>query len=217
MNLFGPAHLAILATVPLLAWLLSRLPRPNVVRRALGVFLIVNELGWWAYRLNTEGLHFPHGLPLQLCDVAVWITAIAAISLNSCLFDLAYYLGIAGAGMALLTPDLWAPFPSYASIYFFLAHGGVVATVLMLLWSRQARPRPGSMWCVFLALNVYAAALAGFDVYFGVNYMYLLERPKSSSLLDYFGPWPRYVLISDAIALGLFWLLYLPWRRPANE
>jgi hypothetical integral membrane protein (TIGR02206 family) len=209
-HLFGPAHLLILAAVLVTAAVLARLPRPNAVRRALAVFLIVNEALWWVYRLHTEGVRFPEGLPLQLCDLGLWLTAIAALTRRAGLFDLAYYAGIGGSGMALLTPDLWAPLASYPTIYFFVAHGGVVATVLMLVWSGLMRPRRGSLRRAFAILNLYAAAVGTFDAFFHTNYMYLCRKPANASLLDYFGPWPLYLAGAEIVALGVFWLLWLP-------
>jgi hypothetical integral membrane protein (TIGR02206 family) len=218
--LFSPLHLTIVAAIPAaaggLAWVTRAKPHAaSAAGRLLGVFLVLNELVWYVYRYSHEGLHFPAGLPLQLCDMAVWITALAALlrTQSPAFFDLAWYWGLAGAGMAVLTPDLWDPFPSYPSLYFFAAHGGVVATVLFLVWSKQAKPRPGSWWKAFLAVNVYAAAVGAFNAAFKTNYLYLCNRPAHSSILDLFGPWPVYLLAAEPLALLLFWLLWLPFRR----
>jgi len=83
-HLFGLAHLFILVAVPgiaaVLSWVARRGPAwGRAVRLALGTFLAANELVWFAYKFGREGLRFPEGLPLQLCDLALWLTVIAAL------------------------------------------------------------------------------------------------------------------------------------------
>lgn len=216
-RLFGPAHLLILSTIPvlaaLLAWLARRRPGPGARARVVfGVLLMLNELVWYGWRLRQEGFRFPEALPLQLCDLTLWLTVIAMLTLKTWSFELAYFWGLGGSSMAILTPDLWTEFPSYPTVYFFLAHGGVVASILFLVWSRLARPRPGSVWRAFGILNAYGLLIGAFNAIFKTNYLYLCEKPPSASLLDFFGPWPYYILAGDALGLVLFWLFWLPVR-----
>jgi len=51
--------------------------------------------------------------------------------------------------MALLTPDLWEPWPRYPAIYFFVAHGGIVVGIAVLVLGRLAPLRQGAVWRAF--------------------------------------------------------------------
>lgn len=221
-HLFGSTHFLILVSFPLVAWGLAQWSRrgdraARFIRYSLATFLAVNELIWYVYRIHAEGFRFPDALPLNLCDVMLWVTVVAAYTLKPLAFETAYYAGLAGMSMALLTPDLWTALWSYPTIYFFLAHGMAVASILTLAWAKLVAPRPGSWWRVLGILNAYAAAVGLFDAIFKTDYMYLREKPGSASLLDYFGPWPFYLIGGELIALALFWLLWLPFRNGARE
>jgi hypothetical integral membrane protein (TIGR02206 family) len=177
--------------------------------------MAVNEWIWWAFRYSHEGVHLPN-LPLQLCDLTVWAAVLACLRPTPWLVEFAYYAGLAGAGMALLTPDLWSPWPSYPAVYFFLAHGGIVIAVSLLVFGGAAPIEPRAPWRAFGLLAAYAAAVGSFNAAFGTNYMYLCRKPKNASLLDAFGPWPLYLAGGAAAALALFWVLWLPLRAAAR-
>ncbi|MEZ5356014.1 MAG: TIGR02206 family membrane protein [Bryobacteraceae bacterium] len=192
----------------------GRLSTPTVAR-GLGVALAVNEIDWYAYRVAGEGLRFPTVLPLNLCDLVLWLTVAAAPFGSAALFELAYFAGIAGSSMALLTPDLSEPRDWYGTLHYFSSHGGIVVTLLVLLWTGLHRPRPNTQWRSLAILAGFAAAVGAFNVTFDTNYMYLCRKPRNPSLLDYMGPWPWYIAAGSAAAGLLFWLLALPFRRQA--
>ncbi len=217
LRTFSPVHLAIVAAVPLAAAALAAAVRrrpgaARAVRLALAAAIAADELVWYAYSVARGWVNPPHGLPLDLCDIVVWLAVIALVAPRAWALELVYYLGLAGSGMAVLTPDVGAEFPSYPAVKFFVAHGGVVASVLFLVFTAALRPRPGSWWRVFLYVNVYAVFVVLFDARFGTNYMYLREKPQSGTILDFLGPWPWYILGGEAVALVLLWVLYLPFR-----
>jgi hypothetical integral membrane protein (TIGR02206 family) len=219
MKLFGPLHLALLLAIACIAAALPALCRRGILpsratRMIVGWAIAINELVWWAFRYSHEGIHATN-LPLQLCDLTVWLSVFGCLTLAPTIVEFAYFAGIAGAGMALLTPNLWTPWPTYPAIYFFVAHGGIVIAVALLAFGGFAPFRPGAVWRSFGLLLCYATLVGAVNAAAGSNYMFLAHKPENPSLLDQLGPWPWYFLGAAPIALAFFWLLWLPVRPTA--
>lgn len=215
---YSAVHLLILGAIPLGAAGLASLGRHNPralrwIRLSLGFLIGINELVWYGYVLVQGWVIFPYGLPLDLCDLVLWLTVLTLFTLRPWSFDLIYYWGLVGTGMAVLTPDIGAAFPLYIAIKFLFAHGSVVMAILFLVWSTSARPRKSSWWKALLWADGYAIAVGLFNLAFHANYFYLCRKPVSGSLLDYFGPWPWYLLGGEAAAFVLFLALWLPIRN----
>ncbi|MBD3240922.1 MAG: TIGR02206 family membrane protein, partial [Chitinivibrionales bacterium] len=133
-QLFGPGHLAALASVAAVAvfaaWLVRRHPAYGpAIRFVFAGVLVVNALGTLAFKLR-EGFHPPEGLPLHLSDAVVFLVIIALLSRRQWCLELAYYWGLGGGFFALLTPDLEHPLPSWPAVQFFVSHGVVIVAVV---------------------------------------------------------------------------------------
>lgn len=217
---FGPAHLSILltviATALVVAFLARRLPsRHRAFRLLLAMISASLGLTWYCYRV--WGLHqeIAFSLPLEVCDVALWISVAALLVRTPLLTELAYFWGISGAAMALLTPYLIAPLWSVPTITFLAGHGMILVDVAFLLATGWLRPRRNAWLFALAAINLLALFDSGFDRLTGANYMYLLHKPPIRSLLDVMGPWPVYIFAADALAAALFLLLQWPFlKRP---
>jgi len=216
VTIFGPLHLTILASIGALAAVSVRICRKSKTslsagRWIAGLFLTANEVVWWTFRYAHEGIHLSN-LPLQLCDIAVWLAVLACLSDAPIILEAAYFPGLAGAVMALLTPDLSDPWPSYPDVYFFLAHGGIVITILTLVYGTRRRFTTSAVWRAWAMVLAYAAIVGTFDWISGANYMYLMRKPAAQSALDAMGAWPWYLASGAVLALALFWLLWIPVR-----
>src|SRR5512147_2392773 len=80
--LLGPAHLALLAAVPavglgLAAAIRARPALERPVRLGLAGLLAANQLAYVGYAAARGWIAPPAGLPLELCDVAVWLAVVA--------------------------------------------------------------------------------------------------------------------------------------------
>lgn len=217
-HLFGPAHLFILSAVISLSAVLALihrrlLPHSKSVRLSLAAALLADSAIYYGFLITHGQLTFPDHLPLELCDASLCLVILSLFTLNKLAFDLAYYGALAGATMALLTPNLWEPFPSFGTVQFFIAHGLIVVGALYLVWSGEARPRPWSVARAMLGVNLFAVCVGAFDYVYKTDYMYLRAKPQNASLLDVLGPWPWYLIGAEFVALAIFTLLYLPFRK----
>lgn len=215
-GLLEPEHLAALAAigVVIVALVVLARRRPGEWLRAFATVLVVDELSWWVWLLagKQPGTTLAGSLPLQLCDVAIFVAAFALWTRNRLLVEWTYFWALAGTIQALLTPDLPARFPNYPYFQYYIAHGGVVAAAFVLVVGLRIAPRPWSAARVFGITVGYAAVVGLLDVLLDANYMYLRAKPPSPTLLDAFGPWPIYVVVSGALAAVFFAVLDAPFR-----
>ena len=178
----------------------------------LALLIVGNELLYWARQISSGAWQFPRDLPLQVCDVAVFLVGWALCQpQRPRVTELAYLWGAAATSQALLTPDLSPVLSTYTCWKFFLSHGGVVVGVIYLAAGLGWRPERGAVWRVWGVANLYAAAIGVFNLVYAANKLYLCTKPLRPSLLNYLGPWPWYSLSMEVLALGLFWLCTAPF------
>jgi len=205
---FGTDHLVILALTGLAALGLALSGRPTGreedvwIRRALAAVLAGNE----AVAFVAAAQHGVVRVPLQLCDLATGLSVWALLSLRPRVCELAFFWGVAGSLQAVLTPDLQRGFPDYWWVKFFLGHCLVVLSAVYLAATGRVGASHAGVWRAWGWTNAYALTAGAVNWTSGTNYGYLARKPMQPSLLDYFGPWPYYILVMEAAALGSFYL-----------
>jgi hypothetical integral membrane protein (TIGR02206 family) len=217
--LFGPDHLVALGATLAVALLLVVAIRRDASRRAWRTVgpafaaLIAGAIAVYVALLARAGtLDLRDVLPVHLCDLLLLIAIVALFTRRPLPSELLYFWGGAGTLMALLTPDVRWAWPHERFVIFFGFHAVVVVAAAVVTFGYGVAPRPGAVWRVFLFTNVYALAVFALNRAWGTNYLFLSRKPRGATLLDYFGPWPWYILVADVVALGLFLLLEAPWR-----
>ena len=219
----GPAHLAALGTTAVaavgLTWWARRLEGAAMHRLRM---VLAGLLAAAAVTLRIaearEGIAEVLDLvPLELCDLTVIVAVVALLTRHPLACEALYFWGYTGTLLAMVTPDINAGFPSVRFASYFGLHGAVVAAAACVVWGLGVRPRPGAPWRVLLLTNVYAAIVAVVNAATGANFFYLCRKPPSPTLLDAFGPWPVYILVAEAFALGAFAALHWPARARARR
>lgn len=178
---------------------------------ALCVLAAGHELVWVIGAVILGQWHFSWGVPLQLCDLAIFAVALTLVRHYQWVWELAYFWGLGGSLQAILTPDLSVTFPHLIYIKFFLSHGCTVAGVIFLAAGLRRPIYLKSVWRVFWITNVYGLFVLGFNWLMGTNYMYLMHKPNRPSLLDYAGNGPYYYLGLEAALIVSLLLYYLPY------
>jgi hypothetical integral membrane protein (TIGR02206 family) len=191
----------------------------KVVSRGLAVLLVAAFLAYPLVEGFRGDYELDADLPLHLTDIVTVVTAVALWSPRPLRFELSYFWGLSASAQAVLTPALSADQDASTFLYwqYFITHSGVVVAALFLAFGLGLTPRRGAVWRVFTATAVWAGIAAIGNTITGGNYMFLSERPETASLLDYMGPWPWYILGSALLALTLFTVLDLPFRRRRRE
>jgi hypothetical integral membrane protein (TIGR02206 family) len=151
-------------------------------------------------------------LPLHLCSVLVWLGAYMLVTKSYTIYEFSYFLGIAGALQALLTPDVGIyGFPHFRFFQTMISHGTIILSAIYMTFVEGYRPTWKSVIRVMVWMNVYMVAIGIVNWLIGSNYLFIAHKPETASLIDVLGPWPWYILSLEAIGLVLCLLLYLPY------
>ena len=216
--LLSTPHLAALAAIVALNLWLSRFRHSSDrvkrrIRYGIVAVLWTNEVIWhtWMMRLGTWDLQ--HALPLELCSIFVWGGGIMLLTRSRRVYEIAYFLGAAGALQALATPDLGVyGFPHYRYFAFFLSHGLIVTTVAWMTYGESMRPRRRSYVRSLVAGVVLMLVVLGVDEALGANYMFLAHKLATASLLDTLPAWPAYLPGLFLVGVVMFAAMYAPWE-----
>ncbi len=177
--------------------------------------MVLNELGWHLWHVYFGLWTARDMLPLEICNLMVLLAAWELVSLDERGFPFLYLLGISGAAQVLITPGLDSyGFPHILFFQIFLSHGGVVlAAVYLAVVERMRLQVWRDVIVVGVVTNIYALLIMRVNAATGSNFLFLAHKPPVPTVLDYFGPWPIYILGMEAAGILLFVLLALPFLK----
>lgn len=217
-RLFSPSHLTALGLVLLVNlflvyWRDKATPEGRrAFRYGLASVLIVDELLWHLWNWTTGQWTIQTMLPLHLCSLFVFLSAVMLVTKSYAIYEFAYFLGIAGAMQALLTPDAGIyGFPHFRFFQVMISHGSIVTAAVYMTVVEGCRPTWRSLRRVAVWGNVYLIGVGILNAFLGSNYLFIAHKPETASLLDVLPPWPWYILYMEGLGAVLFMLLYLPF------
>ncbi|MBN2040995.1 MAG: TIGR02206 family membrane protein [Spirochaetes bacterium] len=217
-SLFSFEHvMMLLALIGIDTFILISLKRINnhklntIFRIALALILVLLEISGNLWKLYFGKWTLNTSLPLHLCGISAYLSVFMLIFRKYVSFELVYFWGLGGAVIALLTPNIDYNLPHIMFIKFFLAHNAIFLSVLYMIFIEKYRPALKSVLKTFLITNIYMMFIAVINYLTGANYLYISHKPGGYTLLDFFGPWPYYLISMEFAALLIFFILYLPF------
>ena len=151
-------------------------------------------------------------LPIHMCDLSEIFLAAFLLGGPKILYKCAFFWGLAGASMAIITPDIPVIDLDYA--FFMIGHGMIVIGVMYATISLGNRPYAKDILTVSLITAfVLLPIVYLINLILGepANYWYLIAKPAGASLMDAFPEPPYHLLITTPLAIVTFYLIYIPY------
>ena len=217
--IFGLAHALSLAVLAVLGYATLRLGRAGSeeTRRRIkwgmsAVLLVTFGEGHFWYAFHGEWA-VEERLPLHMCGAMVWVSIYGLWTNRPWTRPLMYYLGIAGAIQGVLQPDSPYGLPHVRFASTMLSHATLVVAGLWVILVQEYRPSLRSTLGTLVVVHAYAAVIFVFNLLAGTNYLYVVAKPESASLMDIFPEWPWYLLVLEGLLLVIVAGMYLPFAR----
>lgn len=218
--LFGNIHLITMAIIVLVAVFLPLVCKnqstsnKSLISKVIA-FIILSHVIISPYKdlyLLQNPYNWREILPIHMCDLSEIFLAAFLLGGPKILYKCAFFWGLAGASMAIITPDIPVIDLDYA--FFMIGHGMIVIGVMYATISLGNRPYAKDILTVSLI-----TAFVLFPIVYLINlilgepanYWYLIAKPAGASLMDAFPEPPYHLLITTPLAIATFCLIYIPY------
>lgn len=177
----------------------------------LAVFIALVVVAFHSYKISLGNYNLKTDLPLYLCSFLGLTIPIFTFYKRKWMYEVLLFWIIGGTLQAIITPDIPIGFPSFAFFRYWIVHLGLVVLILYATKVFEFKLSFKSIVKSILALQVYVLVMMGVNYVLEANYFYLNAKPESTSLLDYMGEWPLYIIVGELVLIPYFLLIYLPF------
>ena len=177
----------------------------------LGCFVSVVVLAFHLYAISLGNYKIETDLPLYLCSLMALLIPIFTYYRKFWMYEILLFWIIAGTTQGVITPDILEGFPTFDYFRYWTVHLGLLTIIFYATFVLNMRPKLKSVLKSFLVLQVYLIFMMIINFVLKANYFYLNEKPKSASILDFFGEWPYYIMVVQLLVIPYFLIIYLPF------
>ena len=153
------------------------------------------------------------GLPLHLCDFSSFSILIYLLTKKRDFFIFAFFFGIAGAGMSILTPDTGYGFPAVAYIQNQIGHTAIILGVSYAMVIDGQRPYLKDVARALGFATILLFIMYGVNYLLGppANYWFIVEKPTGDNVTSFMRPEPFHMIDIWLLAVVVCYLIYLPY------
>ena len=147
-----------------------------------------------------------------MCAFSTWCISIFLLGGNRIYFLFAYFWGIVGAGMSLLTPDTLLGFPSYEYLNHMYGHLLIILGVSVSIVLLKQRP----YFKDYIKIMTYTTFLFLPLMYLinfilDTNYWYIIDKPFGDNITNFMPDAPYHILALIPAAWFFTFLVYIPY------
>lgn len=175
----------------------------------LAILVSLSVLSFHLYHIGFKSYDIKTDLPLYLCSLVALLIPIFSYYRKYWVFEILVFWIIAGTIQGVITPDIAMGFPSLDYFRYWIVHLGLLCIIFYAAFVFKMKPKFKSIFKSFFALQLYVVLIVVINYLLDANYFYLNQKPKSASILDYFGEWPYYIIITQLIVLPLFFVVFI--------
>ena len=153
------------------------------------------------------------GLPLHLCDFSSAALILYFLTKRREFFLFAFFAGISGAGMAILTPDVLYSFPHIDYIRHMIGHSMILLGVSYAVVIDNLRPQLRDVHRVLIVLTILLLLMYPINYLLGppANYWYVIEKPLGFNVTNMMRDAPYHMIDIYILAVIVCYLIYLPF------
>ena len=172
--------------------------------------LLVNQVMDF-YREGFVSGRWQDGLPLHLCDFSTIAIILYFLTQKRDFFVFAFFFGIAGGGMSILTPDTVYGFPYVGYIQSQIGHTIIIMGVTYAMVIDNQRPYLKDIPKVFMYATILLLFTYLMNYLLGTNYWFLAEKPIGDNITALMRPEPFHIIDLYVVALLVCYSIYLPY------
>lgn len=209
-QVFGNQHLIALFVVCMgIGWIYRERKwlqdHERVAAKSLALVLLLQQVSLYAWYLTSGAFSWGESLPLYPCRLSILLSAFMLLKDSEKIYHVVFYWAVAGAGMALLSPDTSTfSFPHFMFIQYFIGHGGLLMAIGFMSWVREYRIPKNAIRRVYKWSLAYVALVLPINRITGGNYGYL-SRPIAGNILAIF---PKVPFLYLSFLVGGMFLLF---------